>query len=591
MANGMGSLFIGKSGLTMAQNAINTTSNNLANVNTTGYVREQVLFSDLGYSNLSKASNTVGSSVNMKQAGYGVTIGDVVHTRDIFLDKYYRTESGREAFYQTCYDTTTEIQELLGELQGQAFQEVLQELKESMAELSKNPSAEVNQNLVIQKAASFIERAQDLYSSLSDYQLNLNTQIRDSVDTINDLGKTIYELNKKIQQVEANGIETAMELRDVRDVALDNLAKYGNISYTEDINGMVHVKFEGVEFIDENTVHTMALRTDRATKFVTPVWKTLSNFEKQEYVDVFDYNIDISTEMNTDIGSLKALVMCRGTELSNYMDIEAPEVTSTSFADTTGLSPIETIQAQIDHLVHSLVTSINDIFSPLTTQDSITYKNEKGEIVTLNNVKVWDEANGTVGADGKGPGQELFSRYGLDRYTTIKDTSGKTWYVYNEEDNGAIEYDFIGNVIPKKTSTFYNVNTLVINPALKEDGTRLATYYQSGKVAYDIAESIVDAWSSGSTNLLPGSTKVSFADYYETMVTSLASDGNVFNSITNTLTSSVTSIVTQREQVIGVSSDEELTSLIKYQSAYNAASRFITTVDEMLEHLVTQLGS
>ena len=49
MANGFGSLYIGASGLQSAQNALNTTANNLANVNTEGYVRQQVVFSDKRY--------------------------------------------------------------------------------------------------------------------------------------------------------------------------------------------------------------------------------------------------------------------------------------------------------------------------------------------------------------------------------------------------------------------------------------------------------------------------------------------------------------------------------------------------------------
>ena len=53
---------------------------------------------------------------------------------------------------------------------------------------------------------------------------------------------------------------------------------------------------------------------------------------------------------------------------------------------------------------------------------------------------------------------------------------------------------------------------------------------------------------------------------------------------------SVASVDNQRQQVIGVSSDEELTKMIKFQNAYNASSRFINVVNEMIEHLITQLG-
>ena len=97
MANGMGSLYIGASGLQQSQNALNTTANNLANVETTGYVRQQVLFADRDYNTFDTKS-----AISKQQAGLGVNIADVVHTRDYFLDKYYRTENGRQAFYDAC---------------------------------------------------------------------------------------------------------------------------------------------------------------------------------------------------------------------------------------------------------------------------------------------------------------------------------------------------------------------------------------------------------------------------------------------------------------------------------------------------------
>ena len=90
MANGFGSLYVGSSGLQSAQNALNVTANNLANVDTKGYVRQQVRFADKNYSNLKLATPKTA----MQQSELGVSIGDVVHARDIFLDKAFRTETG-----------------------------------------------------------------------------------------------------------------------------------------------------------------------------------------------------------------------------------------------------------------------------------------------------------------------------------------------------------------------------------------------------------------------------------------------------------------------------------------------------------------
>lgn len=104
MANGFGSLYIGASGLQNSQNALNTTSNNLANVNTKGYVRQQVLQVDRNYTTF----NTT-ASISQQQSGLGMKIGDVVHARDIFLDKSYRNASGRQAFYAATYEAVDEV--------------------------------------------------------------------------------------------------------------------------------------------------------------------------------------------------------------------------------------------------------------------------------------------------------------------------------------------------------------------------------------------------------------------------------------------------------------------------------------------------
>ena len=80
---------------------LNTTANNLSNVDTTGYVRQQVLFADRDYVTF----NTT-AAISKQQSGLGVKIGDVVHTRDVFLDRLYRTTSGREAFYNATHEAT-----------------------------------------------------------------------------------------------------------------------------------------------------------------------------------------------------------------------------------------------------------------------------------------------------------------------------------------------------------------------------------------------------------------------------------------------------------------------------------------------------
>ena len=83
--------------------------------------------------------------------------------------------------------------------------------------------------------------------------------------------------------------------------------------------------------------------------------------------------------------------------------------------------------------------------------------------------------------------------------------------------------------------------------------------------------------------------KCTLKEYYQRMIGGIGTKGNVYQGMATDLEGEVASIDNNRQQVFGVSSDEELQNMIKYQSAYNAASRFINVISEMLEHLVTRL--
>ncbi len=285
MANAFGSLYVGASGLQNSQHALNTTANNLANVDTKGYVRQQVLFSDRNYITF----NTT-AAISKQQSGLGVQIADVVHSRDIFLDRAYRTENSRQAFYQSTYEAALEVETYFQELEGQTFQSSMEDFWVSFQELSKAPDDSVNQNLVIQKAQLFLQRAGSVYDGLKSYQYNINTQISDDIDKINELGKMIHELNMQIQDVEAGDIETAMTLRDARDQALDELSALAEISYHETESGSVKVSLEGVEFVDEISYHKIEKKYDEVTGFITPYWGYLSDTEKGKYANVFEFD-------------------------------------------------------------------------------------------------------------------------------------------------------------------------------------------------------------------------------------------------------------------------------------------------------------
>ncbi len=582
MANSMGSLWIGASGIKVSQNALNVTANNLSNVDTKGYVRQQVLQADRDYYTFDTTA-----SVSRQQSGLGVTIGEVVHARDIFLDKTYRTQVSRSGFYSSTYETISEVETYFQELEGKAFQDVLTSeddgLWTAFQEFAKDPSRSDGQNLVIQKGNLLISKSQAIYQGLVKYQNNMNTKIHDTVERVNEIGEQIHELNNRIMAVEAGNVENAKDLRDARDYLLDELAEYGKISYKEVEYGIVKVSFENVAFVDEGHAYEIGEKVDKVTGFITPYWSQLSDTENDKYYNVYNTAEEISTLKKNDTGELKALVLARGYKYANYLDLEG--ISKEKYDDTLGNSVMMNIQAEFDELIHSMVTQINDVFCPnIASKTKIEGTDENGKTVSFDpGTLILDEENCCVGSDGSLPPQELFERTGCKRYTKVNGNDGNTYYVYNQED-------------PKDTALQYTIKSLHINPALKESDTLLPAFQNKmieGEypVAMDLGERLTAIWEKESLILSPhDTTPCTFVEYYNKMTGELATLGNVFNSTAEGLEESKLETDNARQQVIGVSSDEELTNMIKFQNAYNAASRYINVVSEMIETIIKQMG-
>ena len=658
MANGMEALYVGSSGLRSAQNAINTSANNLANVNTAGYVRQQVLFADKNY-------NTFGyAAVSTQKVGLGVGIGDIVHARDVFLDKTYRSEAGRQSYYSSYYNAIDEVQSLYQELEGTAFKDVLMgsgserdsnsSLWSAFEMLAEDPSDMTNQSLVIQRSNLLLTRANAIYSSLSTYQSQINIQISNDIDRVNELGKQIYDLNLQIQSIEGGGVETAYDLRDARDSALDELGALVNMSYTEDSTGIVTVKLEGQYFVDEAHMYQVGKQVDRATGYVNAYWPYLSNEANEQYTNLFDFSVPISSENNTDIGEIKALVQARGEGVKNFAYLEGAD--PQTYANTVGMSVMEESEAQLDVLIHGIATQINEVLAP-NTRASFEVRTENTDgtysITQYKNVKVLDADNCRLGSDLKIPPRELFTRNGVpERYTEVTDTTGKTWYIYNEEDtfdcktvtlagkdyqiwdetkgNGYVvrtdynaaddtplrseegpyeQWDtkdnqkYIKQFISGKsyyvlnpdyvldTSTQDTLTSLGVNDDLENQADLFPHLTKdTHEIDYGMGAQISDLWTTKTLKIYPGSAATfSFSEYYTEMIGGIASAGSTYESTANTLDSSVSAIDNKRQQVTGVSTDEELARMIKYQNAYNAASRYIQTVSDMIELLVSGL--
>ncbi len=575
----MGSLYIGASGLQTSQNALNTTAHNLSNVDTVGYTRQQVQQSDKRYVILSKTA----SAVSYQQYGLGTTYSRVKQIRDYFLDKTYRKESGRSMFYEVSSNVLEEVESQLGELNGEAFQSTMADFWTAVQELSKDPASSVTQGLLVQKASEFVERAAAVYDGLCSYQDNLNLQVKQQVDKINDYGNQILDLNDRIRAIESGGIERANDLRDARNQILDELAELANMSFTEDITGNVSVQIEGVDFVKGGMCYEIAMDVDGATGFYTPFWPqnatyTLasdgSKIYKIDGAEVFDLSIEISSDLGTDVGGLKAMLLARGDHRADYTDI-----TEEGYDDISQ-SVLMNIQAEFDQLIHNVVTSINSILAEAAgvQQGDLAIVNSDGTTQTLTNVRYVEHDLDGYMRNEDGTPIQLFDKATTDEYTKVTGQDGKTYWVYVEED-------------PASTDSLYTLRNISINQELMQKPSMLGFRLADGSEDQATAEALKKAFTEEIYTLNPNvKKKTTFNDYYSDMVAQVANSGYVYRSIYENQLNTVESIESARAQVLNVSSDEELANMIKFQNAYNASSRYINSISEMLEHIINTLG-
>ena len=569
----MGSLYIGSSGLQTSQNALNTTAHNLSNVDTTGYTRQQVQQSNRAYVTLS----TDPKSISNKQTGLGVTYSRVKQVRDYFLDKTYRKESGRSMFYEVSTEVMEEVESQLGELNGEAFQTTMTDFWTAIQELSKDPSSSVTQGLIVQRASEFVQRAGAVYDGLSSYQDNLNTQIKQNVDKINKYGNQLLTLNDQIRAIESGGIEHANDLRDARNQILDELAELTNMSFSEDRYGSVSVKIEGVDFVKDGTCYEIAMKTDEATGFVTPFWPQDATYTVRDDgtrvynidgAEVFDLSVEISSDLGTDVGGLKAMLLARGDHRANYTDLAEGKY------DGVSQSVVMNIQGEFDQMIHNVVTKVNDILAQAAGV-------QEGQLTINGKTDTYRYC--TVDPDGymrmeDGSPVQLFTKVTTDGYEKVTTDDGKEYWVMKEEKADSPE-------------SLYTIGNLQVNSALMQEPSKLGFRLADGSEDKATAEALKAAFTEEAYTLNPNvQKKTTFVDYYTDLVSQVANSGYVFRSIYENQVNTVEATQSAREQVIGVSTDEELSNMIKFQNAYNASSRYINVISEMLEHIISTLG-
>ncbi len=605
MGNLFASFSTGVSGLHSAQTSLNTAAHNLANATTAGHTRQQAVVTDAFY------STRFGAYGNRMQIGYGTDVVQIRQIRNEFLDEQYRLQTGRQSFYEAQYNAVNEMEDLFGELEAEEFVDSVNSVWKAIEELAKYPDDIVRRTELVSISTQFVERAQVLQDQLRAYQTNMNEAIMTQVNRVNDIVSQISEYNMLIKKYEATG-ENANDYRDQRNLLLDELSSIIKFETHEEKDGTVSIFAEGAFLLAADSQVRLDVEYEsEESKLLKPIW---------EYGVDFFYHGELfySSETETDIGSLKGLLVARGPKAADYKDMPVKPVEE-DFIDEFGdldewayrnamedydsqvkyynenvdPSVIMRVQAEFDQFVRGIAMMINDTLCPekeLTLSDGT-----KLRILDIDTAPIGDDADRTMGT-------ELFVRRNTPRYTETElvdeygnplldadgnplvDADGKPLkvYVYNEED-------------PSDLYTQYTISQIEVNPELLKDPSKLPLNENPNSGHVDgftakMCSELLEKWKQEFSTLDPNSmTRYNFTDYYTALVGQFSTEGYIWNGIIQNQIITVNAIEGERQNVMGVSTEEELADLIKFQKCFDASSRYITVVDEMIEHLITSL--
>ncbi len=584
------------SGMGAAQVGLATTGHNIANVGTRGYSRQRVITKDAFVRTISMQGNG-----RQNQVGGGVTQSGIQQIRDIYLDAAYRKEATKLDYYDVKTSVGEYVQSVAGEMGGSlTIQGAISDLWASLQEVTQYPESLDMRAGLVSTATIFMSRMSTAYTDLVNYQNNLNEQVKETVARVNELTTSIVDINKAILKAEASG-DSANDLRDSLAVALEDLNEIMPVKTFERGNGVIDVYSGDMPLISNGLVSRMGLKyTDQDSGLVEPIFTNrpdIVGYSEESGTPIFKLDGTDKKE-----GSLIGLLVSRGirseTYASNPIQPKLTDINPATGSPYTGKDDTAYVKAyeqyrrdvfnveqcsipnamkQLDQIFNRVVTVINDAIAP----------------------KDHNEATAPVGMDKKNTQfMELFARidgsgkintggYNDTRYDLV---AGE--YVFNAEDS----YDpatnkFTSGGIYADRQTLYSISNVQINPALMElDGYQMLAFSKNGDLANSdaVAESL-DKWNDDFIVFDDGSVSYNITEGYTHVIATIATvveaDAKSFDT-QNTL---VTQLDNYRQAIMGVSSDEEMASMLQFQRSYQASSRVITMVDSMLDTIINKL--
>ncbi len=574
-----------KRALFSAQKALDVTGSNIGNVDTEGYTRQRVdLFS------VENFQGGLRYNTKIALAGQGVDMRGVTQVRDVLLDERYRNISGEANESTTKADILYQVEDVIDDIEADTtgFNAVLSKLEAALQSFSTaNADRREMATIAINSADKITQIFQNFSKRIDDVSSLTFTKTENSVDRINQIFKQIASLNKQIVDDYVASNETyidddgtyksnitygPLELKDQRNLLLDELAEYGNVEVTTNPLGDITVKFGDKVVVDRVYYDTKGNKVTLDANGKVPAGvKATANYVFGK-LSMFDPSSTNAAEKAPSNLKLYASEMFTAEEWVN----------------------ISCDPAKLDDVLGP--KGDNEIMMVGSDERNLTgYGLSTGSLKGL-----FDMYNGNGGfvSSAKYTGECKNGYAGIPYYKEVINSLAKVVCdKFNEANGHAADGDgrrMFEITDPKNPAFSFRVSddwrkdTMMITrtPEQKDDegktGEELDNENLHRLLSVFQGEFKFDSIPSGQTYTLSGYVRKYGEDIGEQ--TQFEYDSAKAN------TTILESVGAARDRVMGVSLDEEGINMMNFQKWYNAAARMMTTLDEALNVIINQMG-
>lgn len=534
------------SGLSAAQSALNTVSNNISSYNVAGYTRQTTI---LGASN----STLTGGG----WMGNGVYVSGVQREYDAFITNQLRAAQNQSSGLTTRYQQMSKIDDVLSDTTN-SLSANLQDFFKSLQTLVSNAEDPAARQTVLGKADGLVNQFKTNDQYLRDQDAQVNTAISTSVDQINNYAKQIANLNDQISRLTGVGAGASPnELLDQRDQLVSELNKIVGVDVTVQDSGTYNISIaNGYTLVQGSNASQLAAVKSSAD----PARTTIA------YVDTAAGNVEISEKQITT-GSLGGLLTFRSQDLDQARN--TLNQMALAFADAMNTQHQAGFDANGD-----AGGKLFDFGSPAvlsngknTGSASVTATMTDSTKVQATNYKV--EYNGTD--------------------WTITRLSDNTSFTAKPDASGNLSFDGLnvkisGSADNKDSFIVKPVNDVIVNMDVAisdESKLAMASAKGSGESDNTNGQKLLDLQSAK----LVGGNKT-FNDAYAALVSTVGSTTASLKTSSETKVNVVTQLTKQQQSISGVNLDEEYGNLQRYQQYYLANAQVLQTASTLFDALI-----